>query len=183
MVLLLFYILGKLDIGQKTPSSTCYILSTIYAAAYKYRKGIYRRLLLLFGKPFTWLAYLLSFLSLSLPLLAGAPLYNKTAVRPAAVRTIQRETWNECYITKILRWGAREVVRPRLCTYIRKFFFRRVVASENQGLWNLCKSQFYCNFIAILSRFWRFWRFAAIYTVAYIFTANCCKLLKSPKLP
>ena len=94
-------------------------------------------------------------------------------------------------------------ISPLTVVSIRKFFFGRVVASENQGLRNLRQSQFYCNFIAILSRFWRFWQFAAIYsnpqqsaaicsnlqqsavicTVAYIFTANCCKLLKSPKLP
>ena len=50
------------------------------------KKGIYRRLLLLFSKPLTWLAYLLPFLSL--PLLAGALPHNKTAVRPIAIGTI-----------------------------------------------------------------------------------------------
>ena len=78
--------LGKPDTGQKTPSSTCYTLSTVYSAAYKYQKGIYRRLLLFFGKPLTWLAYLLPFLFL--PLFAGALPYNKTAIRPVAVKTI-----------------------------------------------------------------------------------------------
>ena len=78
--------LGKPNTGQKTPSSTCYTLSTVYSAACKYRKGVYRRLLLLFGKPLTRLAYLLPFLSL--PLLAGASPHNETAVRPAAVGTI-----------------------------------------------------------------------------------------------
>ena len=80
--------LGKPDTGQKTPSSTCYILSTVYSAAYKYQKGIYRRLLFLFGKPLTQLAYLLPFLFLSL--LVGALPHNKTVVRPAAVKTILR---------------------------------------------------------------------------------------------
>ena len=63
---------------KKPPSSTCYTLSTVYSAAYKYQKGIYRRLLLLFGKPLTWLAYLLPFLFL--PIFAGALPHNKTAV-------------------------------------------------------------------------------------------------------
>ena len=80
--------LEKPDTGQKNPSSTCYTLSTVYSAAYKYQKGIYKRLLLLFGKPLTWLAYLLPFLSLPLPLLAGALPHNETAVRPVAVGTI-----------------------------------------------------------------------------------------------
>ena len=31
MVLLLLYILGKPNTGQKTPSSTCYILFTVYS--------------------------------------------------------------------------------------------------------------------------------------------------------
>ena len=86
MVPLLLYMLGKPNTGQKNPFLTCYTLSTIYFAAYKYQKGIYRRLLFFFGKPLTWLAYLFPFFSL--PLLVGALPYSKTAVRPIAVGTI-----------------------------------------------------------------------------------------------
>ena len=85
---LLFYIMGKPNTGQKTPSSACYTLSAIYFAAYKYQKGVYRRLLLLFGKPLTQLAYLLPFLSL--PPLTGAPPHSGTAVGPAVIGTILR---------------------------------------------------------------------------------------------
>ena len=54
-----YFICWENPIQDKKPSpSTCYTLSTVYSAAYKYQKGIYRRLLLLFGKPLTWLAYL-----------------------------------------------------------------------------------------------------------------------------